>query len=289
MTSRTNESPRRRRPHDTIATPDRHSQSCEGRFSPHRIHWTTTMPPSPSNCTVAESPHVIRGRKLSFEDEDFLNGRHGSRHKTQSQLAGKRNRRLKSSMMLFLSLSTLNLLRWRTPVFSYMHRINEVGREQEVDDWSLHQRENHAMTRREIHTKKEARRYAARRNQLAFVSIPKLKRAPLELKLLQLDDKTPRNRTFRVVRLDGKTELLKPKPKRLQDWLLQNETITDESEDEVEATRSQTVVYDNDRDCVPMADWQTTFHVRFPSCSLFHRSASITYSQLVCFSVGWFL
>jgi hypothetical protein len=161
-----------------------------------------------------------------------------------------------------------------------MHRMNEAGREQEMDDWSLHQTESHAVTRTEIHTKKEARKHAARRNRLAFVSIPKLKRAPLELKLLPLDDKTPRTRTFRVIRLDGKTELLKSKPKRLQDWLLQNGTITDESEDEVGATRSQTVVYDNDRDCVPMAEWQTTFHVRFPSSWLFHQSASCAYSHI---------
>eukprot|EP00804_Cyclotella_cryptica_P011733 CCRYP_011348-RA/>CCRYP_011348-RA protein AED:0.03 eAED:0.03 QI:145/1/1/1/1/0.75/4/1296/327 len=270
MSSRTNpfESPRRRRPHDTIATPRSHGQSCEGGSSPHRSHWTMTMPPSPSNCTVVESPQVIRARKLSFDEDDCSNGHHGSRQRTQSYSGGKRHRRLKSSMMLLLSFSTLNMLWWRTPVLSYMYRLNEAGREQEVDHWSLHQSQSEATNRRKTHTKRQAKTHAGRRNKLAFASIPKLTRTPLELKLLPFDDKPPRTRTSRVVRLDGKTELSTSKRKRFEEWVLQNQTIYDESEDDLDMTRTQTVVYDNDRECVPMEDWQTTFH---PTCNSVHE------------------
>jgi len=51
------------------------------------------------------------------------------------------------------------------------------------------------------------------------------------------------------------------KSSKLEDWLLHGSNIEDGSEDEDLVRRSQTVVWDNDEECVPMSEWQRTVHV----------------------------
>ena len=53
------------------------------------------------------------------------------------------------------------------------------------------------------------------------------------------------------------------KSSKLEDWLLHGSSgdIEDGSEDEDLVRRSQTVVWDNDGECVPMSEWQRTVHV----------------------------
>lgn len=67
----------------------------------------------------------------------------------------------------------------------------------------------------------------------------------------------PRSISFRGMR-NGGSGVRAPK---LLEWISSRQDSAEEpSEDEADL-KSSTVVWDKDRECVPMADWQDTFHV----------------------------
>lgn len=70
----------------------------------------------------------------------------------------------------------------------------------------------------------------------------------------------------RLVSLDGdEINVLKRdvKSERLQRWLITHDQANNHTRNETKDDhwRSETVVWEHDEECVPMADWQTTFHV----------------------------
>ena len=86
---------------------------------------------------------------------------------------------------------------------------------------------------------------------------------------LSLPTSTTSIRHEQVVILDGISDIISKLDEgsaNLEDWLGHKsdgeEDLDNESEDqEALAMRSSTAVWENDEQCVPMADWQTTLHV----------------------------
>lgn len=218
------------------------------------------MPP-PQDWTSAsiESPPSLKGRKL-FDEE------YGRRIRAHIYYGGgRRHKMLTSSVVIFISVSMLHMFYWRAPLLSYLSE-GKVTKEQEVDAWNLLRKDTELLRSR------EAMRKARRRDnkmslqgngRRAFTPIPKPRLKPLDFEPLPGISYISQSKSIRMIHLDVKSMYLQSKITKLQPWLIHNTTYSDEPEDEPEdLTRSQTVVYENDRECVPMADWQTTFHVR---------------------------
>lgn len=218
-----------------------------------RNHFAMTTPP---DCMAESPPPSIKGRKLFDEDQ-------GSRTKNSTHpISVRRRSKLKSSLAVLISISILHMFWWRVPLLSYLTE-SKVSKEQEIDAWILLQKDVEMLLSREA--KREARRrrntkLQMQRNRRGFVPIPKLKRKPFEMQPLPGTDKALQSTVSRVVQLDAKAKPVRGKQEKLQPWVSHNST-NEESEDEPDLTRSQTVVYDSDRECVPMSDWQATFHV----------------------------
>ena len=201
----------------------------------------------------------LKGRKLF--DEEL-----GRRARVNSHTGGGNKRKmLKSSALILISLSMLHMFYWRTPLLTYISET-KVSKEEEVDAWNLLQKDVEILRRREATRKAERREHnkgnMQRNRRRPFAPIPKLVRTPLDLPALPGQDSSTQFKSAHIIQLDGESKYLQPKQKKLQPWVFANTTTVDESEDDSDLTRSQTVVYDNDRECVPMAEWQTTFHVR---------------------------
>ena len=222
-------------------------------------HFATSS--SASSCTaIVEPPNLLKGRKLDF-DEDRS---HIWRQKA-NRYAGSNNPRrfLKPSALMLLMFSSLQMFWWRAPLLSFLTE-NRKSREQEMDAWSLLQKDLVLLRKREAKGDalyKENKMKAARIGTLTFEPIPKLRRKPLQFELSP-NKISELQSSSRVVRLDETAQIL-PNKKKLQPWIYHNTTISEISEDESDKTRSQTVVYDNDKECIPMEDWQSTFNVRF--------------------------
>jgi hypothetical protein len=140
---------------------------------------------------------------------------------------------------------------------------NKVSKEQELDTWMLLRKDVDILQKREAKraAHRRQKRKGVTRNRLAFVPVPELVRVPLILQMLPDRPSSLQSPFVRVVGLDSTRNnmLLQNTHTKLQQWVLP--TNSNESENESDTTKSQTVVYDHDHECVPMADWQTTFHV----------------------------
>lgn len=225
-----------------------------GQITP-RNHFAMSPP---RDCAAVESPAALKGRKLTY-DEDI------SSWKRRSSYTGTSKKLVKSSLLFLLFCSMLHIFLYRTSLTSYMAE-NKTNKEYELDAWSLLQKDVEALRRRDV--KREARRRenrkkapkrSIRRNKLAFVPMFKLKQKPLDLQMIPSNNEKLQRPSRRVFQLESR---LRHKHTKLQPWLYHNETNSD-SEDEPDMTRSQTVVYDDDQNCIPMEEWQTTFHVSF--------------------------
>jgi hypothetical protein len=98
-----------------------------------------------------------------------------------------------------------------------------------------------------------------------------------EGQFLSLPKPTESIKLHRLVFLDGSAKNSVADNRVDQNDLLTNNTDEDggASEDGNAAQRSQTVVWDDDEQCVPMSEWQTTIHVRTTISSSFSMRARI--------------
>ena len=82
-------------------------------------------------------------------------------------------------------------------------------------------------------------------------------------RFLSLPKPTESIKLHRLVYLDGNAEI-SVAHNFLHDWITTNNTDDegDASEDGNSVQRSQTVVWDDDEQCIPMSEWQTSIHVR---------------------------
>lgn len=263
MTSYTFESPaRRRHHHDTITTPERFN--TERKYSTFRKDHKMSMTPSPS-CPANDSPN--RAGKLSFDSDGFINGHRGRAGPRAHVYTGSKRRKLFRSGIVLAFFTIGQFFWWRRPLSSYINDANDNGskREQEMDAWSLHQSD----TKKREDLRRDKKKRAAINRKMSFVPIPKLIRRPLQLTFSSVGNSPFRNTFARVIGLDNTTNLKQHKQANLQGWLSKNETTADAFENESDMLKSQTVVYDSDRECVPMEDWQSTFHVSAcPGCIL---------------------
>jgi len=89
--------------------------------------------------------------------------------------------------------------------------------------------------------------------------------------ILSLPAKSTKSKTAsRMIRLDGAISERGDDTKLEQDWFVRSEKRTEignATEDEL-AWKSQTVVWENDTECVLMSEWQNTFH---PTCNSLHE------------------
>lgn len=243
------ESPRRRRPLE--------SNSCRGQITP-RTQKHFAMPSR--DCTDAESPITLRGRKLSFgEGTSHENLR--TKQMTYSYSSGSTQKLLKSSMLLFIPLLMVHMFWWRAPLMSFISG-SKMNREQDIDAWTLLQKDVDLLRNRQAKRdprRSEKTKKALQRNGLFFMAVPKLRRKPLDLQIPSINASL-RSIYRRVVPLDA-SHIVQPKQTKLQPWLLFNTTESDRIQDEPDAARSQTVVYESNQKCIPMAEWQSTFHV----------------------------
>ena len=103
---------------------------------------------------------------------------------------------------------------------------------------------------------------------------------------LSLPTSTTSIRHKQVVILDGISDIVsKLDEDNLEDWLVHKSNGEDdldlESEDqEALAMRSSTAVWENDDQCVPMADWQTTLHVS-STFLVFDHIYQVTHSYIL--------
>ena len=225
---------------------------CGGQITPRNRF---AMSP-PRDRHDGESPDAIKGRKLTY-DED------ANDWKRRSSSNGSSKKLVKSSLLFLLFSSLLHIFLYRTSLTSYITE-NRTSKEYELDAWSLLQKDVEALRRRDM--KREARRREnrrktpkkyIRRNRLAFVPLFQLRQKPLNLQIMPSNNDHLQYSSRRVFQLESTS---RNKEIELQPWLYLDETNS-ESEDEPDVSRSQTVVYDNDQECVPTENWQTTFHV----------------------------
>jgi hypothetical protein len=102
-----------------------------------------------------------------------------------------------------------------------------------------------------------------------------------EGQFLSLPKPTESIKIHRLVFLDGSAKNSVGDIRVDQNDLLTNNTDEDggASEDGNAAQRSQTVVWDDDEQCVPMSEWQTTIHVRATISSSFTMRSRIDLVQ----------
>ena len=244
------ESPRRRRPLE--------SNSCIGQITP-RTQQHFAMPSR--DCSDAESPIALRGRKLSFgEGTGRANVRMGQM--TYCFSSGSNQKLIKSTVLLFISLSMVHMFWWRAPLMSFMSDT-KLNKEQDLDAWTLLQKDvdllRSRQAKRNSRRREKPKKKAVQRNGLFFMTVPKLRRKPLDLQIPSIDASL-QSIYRRVVPLDA-SHILQFKQRKLQPWIFYNTTYPGRIQDEPDMTRSQTVVYESDQNCIPMAEWQSTFHV----------------------------
>jgi len=145
----------------------------------------------------------------------------------------------------------------------------KLNKEQDLDAWTLLQKDvdllRSRQAKRNSRRREKPKKKAVQRNGLFFMTVPKLRRKPLDLQIPSIDASL-QSIYRRVVPLDA-SHILQPKQRKLQPWIFYNTTYPGRIQDEPDMTRSQTVVYESDQNCIPMAEWQSTFH---PTCNSVH-------------------